>query len=50
MSKKYNYEYMGTDRVDGWYKYVLKREDGKIVKIGRSRLSQLRREERLKGY
>lgn len=28
--------------IDGWHKYTLERNDGKIVKVTRSRLKQLK--------
>jgi len=49
--KKYWYEFLETGvDINGWYKYTLKRNDGKIVKVTRKRISQLLKEERLENY
>ena len=43
------YQYIGggIDPVDGWWKYTLRRNDGRIVKVRKARLRELRREGRL---
>ena len=45
----YSYVNRGVD-FDGWYKFWLERDDGKIVKVSKARARELRRSGRLAGF
>lgn len=51
MRKKYTYKWLERFlHYSGFYKHRLERNDGKIVEVNKSRMRQLYKENRLKGY
>ncbi len=43
MKKRHTYTIIGSGvDTDGWFKYELRRDDGKVVKVGKARVRQLR--------
>lgn len=48
--KRHTYTILGSGiDFDGWHKFWLKRDDGRVVKVSRSRLDDLRRRDQIDG-
>ena len=47
MRKSYKVIGAGVSPIDGWYRWTLRRNDGRIVTVGKTRLRQLRKQGRL---
>jgi hypothetical protein len=46
--KQHSYTYQGGRvDIDGWYRIRLMRDDGRLVKVGKSRYKELKREGRI---